>query len=155
MERTNAPLKEGELRLDSAMSGFLSNALPPEVANAPVSLMNLFRYPGGDSSTHDDYMEGFKKNFGDSAGATVKFMGPVESAVQYNMVGSVDAGIPGDAVPPEQPKLWQDANLVQYDSIWHYAYMLSTEVYAELNKQKVAGLEDTCILCVSEVELAR
>lgn len=43
---------------------------------------------------------------------------------------------------------------MQYDSIWHYAYMLSTVVYQELNVQKVEGLVDTCILCVSEVELA-
>ena len=48
---------------------------------------------------------------------------------------------------------WQEANLTHYDSIFHYAYMLSTDVYQRLNRDKVRGLEDTCILLVSEVEL--
>ncbi|TKA65320.1 hypothetical protein B0A55_11501 [Friedmanniomyces simplex] len=131
MESSNAPLKPGELRLDRSMADFLTSALPPAVANSPVSLFNLFKYPADTGSTvHDAYMEGFKSSFGNTAGASVRFMGPVGSSS------------------------WDDANLVQYDNIWHYAYMLSTDVYAGLNKQKVEGLEDTCILCVSEIELA-
>ena len=92
-------------------------------------------------------MQNFKRSFGDSAGAHVKFMGPVGALVdgtsesqdqQYRDDG-------GDG--------WQEANLTHYDSIFHYAYMLSTDVYQGLNKDKVRGLEDTCILLVSEVEL--
>lgn len=47
---------------------------------------------------------------------------------------------------------WQEANVTQYESIYHYAQMLSTNSYQKLNKDKVRGLEDTCILLVSEVE---
>lgn len=126
----------GTLRLDRTKALFLSSALPEKVADKPVSLFNLFKYKHGDRRTHDDYMEGFKKKFGDAAGATVQFMGPV-------------TGREGKAVEGG----WDDANLVQYDRLWHYAYMLSTDVYQELNKQKVAGLEDTCILIASEAEL--
>lgn len=133
---TDAPLKPGELRLDPPMTDFLSTALPAPIANSPISLFNLFKYKNNSSATHDAYMQGFKQHFGDSAGASVKFMGPVQSSLQ--------AG-----------QRWDDANLVQYDTLWHYAYMLSTDVYKELNKQKIAGLEDTCILCVSEVELVQ
>ena len=135
-------LKPGELRLDRAMADFLSDALPPTVSGRPVSLFNLFRYPNGDSKVHEHYMAGFKEKFGPAAGARVKFMGPVRSVIGPS--GEVE----------RIPSAWQDANLVQYDSILHYAYMLSTDVYQKLNKEKMEGLEDTCILCVSEAELA-
>lgn len=134
----------GTLKLDEPMAKFLSEALPREVRQQPVSLFNLFKYRDGDSSVHDQYMRDFAENFGDSAGARVKFMGPVRSSVAE--CGKSDA---------QQPQtLWQDANLVHYDSIYHYAYMLSTEVYQQLNRDKVRGLEDTCIMVVSEVEMS-
>lgn len=135
----NRPLGPGELHLDPAMAHFLSKALPSELANEPVSLFNLFKYKGS-SAVHDEYMEDFKKGFGSSAGATVRFMGSID--------GPLISGKDGRA---EQS--WDDANLVQYDTIWHYAYMLSTNLYAPMNKKKVSGLDDTCILCVSEIEL--
>lgn len=93
------------------------------------------------------YMEGFKADFGDATGVSMKFMGPVKSEIAYRSSG-------GGESETKSCTWWQDANLVQYDTIWHYAYMLSTEVYAELNKEKISGLEDTCILLMSEVELA-
>lgn len=145
--RASETLKAGELKLDNEMADFLTHALPTSVANAPVSLMNLFKYPSGDGSTHDAYMEGFKTKFGPAAGASVKFMGPVIGASKFESRNSSDT--------KNERQRWDDANLVQYDSIWHYAYMLSTDVYAQLNKQKIEGLEDTCILCVSEIELVK
>jgi hypothetical protein len=138
--------RPGELKLDRSMADYLSTALPQRVRNQPVSLFNLFKYPNGDSSVHDAYMEGFKEKFGSAAGARVKFMGPVSGPVDYT------AGINTQS-SERDGQFWLDANLVQYDSIWHYAYMLSTDIYQQLNQQKMQGLEDTCILCVSEIEL--
>lgn len=131
-------LRPGELRLNKLMATFLATTLPGPVRNSPVSLFNLFKYKHGDSAVHDHYMEGFKRGFGDSAGATVRFMGPVRG---------------GKLGRWEEGARWDDANLVQYDTIWHYAYMLSTDLYKELNREKVEGLEDTCILAVGEVEV--
>lgn len=142
VETKSGSLGVGELRLDSNMAEWLSTSLPESLRNSPASFFNLFKYKDGDRSTHDEYMEGFKNNFGDAAGAAVKFMGPVESEIRTD----------GDAADGAK---WDDANVVQYDSVWHYAYMLSTDVYKNLNKQKVDGLEDTCILLVSEMELVR
>ncbi|KAK4574779.1 hypothetical protein LTR86_001621 [Recurvomyces mirabilis] len=137
----------GTLRLTKAMTEFLRNALPTAVANKPVSLFNLFKYKNS-RAVHDAYMEGFKQKFGDAAGASVQFMGPVRTRLEQT-----------DERGTKRKQLrvanWEDANLVQYDTIWHYAYMLSTDIYAELNKQKVAGLDDTCILVVSEIELCK
>ena len=144
-------LQPGELRLDRAMAEFLTTALPAEVFNAPVSLLNLFKYPGNDSSIHNAYMEGFKNSFGNTAGARVKFMGPVRSSIKC-----INQEAIGNNTDVERGTgNWNEANLTQYDSIWHYAYMLSTDVYTGLNKQKIEGLEDTCILCVSEFELLK
>lgn len=140
MERPDA----GTLQLDEPMAKLLSEALPRGVRQQPVSLFNLFKYRDGDSSVHDQYMRDFAENFGDSAGARVKFMGPVRSRVTEC----------GQSDGQRSENLWQDANLVHYDSIYHYAYMLSTEVYQKLNKDKVRGLEDTCIMVVSEVEMS-
>lgn len=144
---TNEPLKVGELNLDPSMTEFLSNSLPNDVRNAPVGLFNLFMYPDGDSSVHEHYMEGFRRDFGDAAGVAMKFMGPVRPDIIYDSSSA--------AKSEEKSRTgWQDANLVQYDTIWHYAYMLSTTTYAELNKEKISGLRDTCILLTSEMELA-
>jgi hypothetical protein len=89
-------------------------------------------------------MGDFKRQFGDSAGgARVKFMGPLTSQFrgkeeEEERVGSLDG--------------WQEANVTQYESVYHYAHMLSTDAYQRLNKDKLCGLEDTCILLVSEGE---
>lgn len=140
----DGPLEPGELKLYRPMATYLSTTLPTVIRDKPVSLFNLFKYRNGDSSVHEHYMQGFKDKFGPAAGAQLKFMGPVSSQPTLSSsTGGDDSGG------------WQDANIVQYDSIWHYAYMLSTDVYAELNKDKINGLEDTCILLISEVELER
>jgi len=136
----------GTLKLDSPMADFLSTALPKPVRQKPVTLFNLFKYKNNDSAIHEQYMQDFKRCFGDSAGAYVKFMGPVGPLV--NDTSDTQRQQHGN-----NGGSWQEANLTHYDSIFHYAYMLSTDVYQELNKDKVRGLEDTCILLVSEVEL--
>lgn len=140
--QTEANPPAGTLQLNKPMANFLSTALPNSVNQKPVSLFNLFRYRDGDSTVHEQYMQDFKASFGDSAGAFVKFMGPVKSQLKTSNEGQ------------NSPGAWQEANLTHYDSIYHYAYMLSTDVYQRLNKDKVRGLEDTCILLVSEVELS-
>lgn len=137
----------GTLILDPPMAHFLSTALPKPVRQKPVSLFNLFRYRNNDSAIHELYMQDFKRSFGDSVGAYVKFMGPV---------GPVDVDGTGEIRGQQHEDGgdgWQEANLTHYDSVFHYAYMLSTDVYQGLNKDKVRGLEDTCILLVSEVEM--
>jgi len=148
--QTTASPAAGTLKLDASMAKFLSTSLPENVRQKPVSLFNLFKYRDGDSAVHEQYMQDFKNSFGDSAGAYVKFMGPVGPLISLDAAGEIQAqqqvGDDGS---------WQEANLTHYDSTFHYAYMLSTDVYQELNKDKVRGLEDTCILLVSEVEMLR
>ena len=137
----------GTLILDPPMAHFLSTALPKPVQQKPVSLFNLFKYKNNDSTIHEQYMQDFKRSFGDSAGAYVKFMGPVGPL-------ATDGTGKGQGKQHEDGgDGWQEANLTHYDSIFYYAYMLSTDVYQGLNKDKVRGLEDTCILLVSEVEM--
>lgn len=80
-------------------------------------------------------MVGFKANLGPRSGGTVRYMGAVE---KYEIRGE-DGG-----------ERWDDSALVQYDSVWHFAYMLSTDVYRGLNEEKVRGVEDTGILLISE-----
>ncbi|KAK7191996.1 hypothetical protein PSPO01_01568 [Paraphaeosphaeria sporulosa] len=117
--------RPGELRLDHPMAWFLSTAEPAGIRGAPVLLFNLFKYRGGDRSTHDEYMQGFKEKFGKAAGAQVRFMGEVGD-LNFAVQGAGEGG-----------RGWDEANLTQYDSVWHYAYMLSTDVYKELNKEKI------------------
>ena len=81
-------------------------------------------------------MVGFKENFGPRSGGTVRYRGAVE---KYEIGGG------------EGEERWDDSALVQYDSVWHFAYMLSTDLYRGLNEEKVRGMEDTGILLVSEV----
>lgn len=142
----------GTLNLDSQMASFLSSLLPSPASQKPISLFNLFQYARADSTAHDAYMARFKSTFGDSAGARVKFMGPVKSPLSLSV--SPPSSSEGEGRnQAARGQGWQDANLVQYDSIWHYAWMLSTGEYAELNRGKVEGLADTGILGVGEWEV--
>ncbi|KAL2817539.1 hypothetical protein BJX63DRAFT_429586 [Aspergillus granulosus] len=145
VEPYDDPFKAGILRLQPSMVDFLSNALPKEVQNKAVSLFNLFKYTNGDSSVHDQYMRDFEEGFGDSAGAYVKLMGPLQSQLRGTEESMGETSVEGLG--------WQDVDLVQYDTIYHYAYMLSTDLYQKLNVDKVKGLEDTCILVVSETKI--
>ncbi|KAL3486532.1 hypothetical protein BJX62DRAFT_18319 [Aspergillus germanicus] len=151
VEAYNGAEKAGILRLQPAMVEFLSNSLPSEARQRPVSLFNLFMYTDGDSAIHDKYMRDFEKGFGDSAGAYVKFMGPVLSQLRDGQDSIGQADVESESSP--KGRGWQDVDLVHYDTIYHYAYMLSTGLYQQLNEDKVKGLEDTCILLVSEDEL--
>jgi hypothetical protein len=136
------------------MVEFLSSALPNNVRKRPVSLFNLFKYTDGDSAIHDMYMRDFEKGFGDSAGAYVKFMGPVLSQLRDGQDSTSQAEFETETENRPNGRGWQDVDLVHYDTIYHYAYMLSTELYQQFNEDKVRGLEDTCILLVSEYELS-
>jgi hypothetical protein len=118
------------------MASFLSTAVPPSIRDTPFCGFNLLKYRDGNSSVHDNYMVGFKENFGPRSGGTVRYMGAVE---KYEIGGG------------EGEERWDDSALVQYESVWHFAYMLSTDLYRGLNEEKVRGMEDTGILLVSEV----
>ncbi|KAJ0414472.1 hypothetical protein BJY00DRAFT_24531 [Aspergillus carlsbadensis] len=152
VEAYNGPEQAGILRLQPAMVEFLSNTLPRNVRDRPVNLFNLFMYTGGDSAIHDKYMRDFEEGFGDSAGAYVRFMGPLLSQLRGGE-DSREEQTESEGDGSLKGRRWHDVDLVHYDTIYHYAYMLSTELYQGLNKDKVRGLEDTCILLVSEDEL--
>lgn len=137
--RKSGSLRPGELCLDKTMASHLSTAQPEVIREEPVCFFNLFKYANNDQSVHDSYMNGFKEKFGPDAGAEVKFMGPVREALRV------------DGRHGEGDIKWDDTNLVQYDSVWHYAHMLQTDIYQSLNQEKMRGLEDTCIFLVSEV----
>lgn len=137
-ERKSGGLRPGELYLDETMATYLSTAEPEAIREEPVCFFNLFKYANNDRSVHDSYMNGFKEKFGPDAGAQIKFMGPVQERLSV------------DGKHEESEMKWDDTNLVQYDSVWHYAHMLSTDIYQSLNQEKMRGLDDTCILMVSE-----
>lgn len=138
-ERRSRSLRPGELHLDENMAKYLSMAEPEAIREEPVCFFDLFKYANSDRSVHDSYMNGFKEKFGPDAGAEIKFMGPVQEMLSV------------DGQHEEGELTWDDTNLVQYDSVWHYAHMLSTDIYQSLNQEKMRGLEDTCILMVSEI----
>jgi len=49
---------------------------------------------------------------------------------------------------------WDEIALAHYPSILHFADMLASEDYQEVNKKyRVGSLKDTCILCTSELDL--
>lgn len=62
-------------------------------------------------------MEAFKAEFGGTAGASLLFTGPVQGAVRGG----------------GEKCYWQDASLVQYDTIWHYAWIPSSGIDQQLN----------------------
>lgn len=83
------------------------------------------------------YGAAFAKTIGAKRGGNAKIVGTVV-----------------DVEGAEKKKEWDEVALAHYPSLQHFADMLASEDYQEVNlKYRVPALRDTFILCTSELGL--
>lgn len=109
----------------------------------PVIVFNLLSYlPDKRPIYIDGYIGGFGKTIGPMYGGdAIQFgFGATEWTSQFD--------------EPTQEDGWEDAALVWYPSIWHFAKMIDDAEYAELDRKfKPTSLRDNPLLCCTEIEL--
>lgn len=121
-----------------------------------VSMLNFLAFKPG-AAHHDAYKRygaAFAGSIGKRRGGEAKLVGNV---VRPPSGGSgSDSGDGGDSGEVGKGKKgqeeWDEFALAHYPSIEHFADMLASEDYQEVNlKERVPSLRDTCILCTSEL----
>ncbi|TAQ90593.1 hypothetical protein B7494_g1084 [Chlorociboria aeruginascens] len=101
-----------------------------------VSMLNLLAFKDGMKEEYLKYGAAFTKSVGSRRGGNAKIVGTV---IKDN--------------EGEQNE-WDEMALAHYPSILHFADMLASEDYQEVNhKYRVGSLKDTFILCTTELEL--
>ena len=93
-------------------------------------MLNLLAFAEGKKADYLQYGKAFAESIGSRRGGNAKIVG--------NVIGKKDG--------------WDEMALAHYPSILHFADMLASEDYQEVNhKYRVGSLRDTCILCTSEL----
>lgn len=102
-------------------------------------MLNLLAFKSSKKEDYLKYGAEFSKSIGSKRGGDAKIVGSVIH----------DKGNEG-----EEEGGWDEIALAHYPSILHFADMLGSEDYQEVNRKwRVPSLRDTCILCTSEVGL--
>lgn len=109
-------------------------ALPAQLREHPVSMLNLLAFHAGKMDQYKQYGAAFTAKAGSRHGGKVKIVGKV-------------AG--GQA----QSDGWEEIAFVHYPSVQHFAAMAASRDYQDVNHQyRLGALKDTFILCVMEVD---
>jgi hypothetical protein len=141
-----------ELELSTELLKWVEDFGKAEGAGA-VSMLNLLAFKPGMKSEYLKYGADFAKSVGSRRGGEAKIVGSVihpDSGKQGD--GSLGAG--GEVGDGDGGEGWDEVALAHYPSIWHFADMLASEDYQEVNKRhRVDSLKDTFILCTSELGL--
>lgn len=99
-----------------------------------VSMLNLLSFKPDMKSSYLKYGEAFARSIGSKRGGNAKIVGTV-----------VD-------VEGDQKSGWDEVALAHYPSIQHFADMLGSQDYQEVNHEhRIPALRDTFILCTSEI----
>lgn len=109
----------------------------------PVIMFNLLSYlPEGRPIYLGGYIGGFMKEIGPMYGG---------EALQF---ASGATAWSSQADEQSQDGVWEDAALVWYPSLWHFAKMVDDPVYIDLDRKfKPVSLRDNPLACCTEIEL--
>ena len=104
-------------------------------------MLNLLSFKPGKKADYLRYGGEFAKSIGSRRGGNAKIVG---SVIHDDEEGGGEQGGEG----------WDEIALAHYPSILHFADMLASADYQEVNERyRVGSLRDTFILCTSELGL--
>ncbi|KAK8151321.1 hypothetical protein IWX90DRAFT_446604 [Phyllosticta citrichinensis] len=130
------------LELTEELRGWVQGFSQREGQQA-VSMLNLLAFKPGMKDEYLKYGDAFAKSVGKRRGGDAKIVGSV-----------IDDGSGLGSGTGSKGKVWDEIALAHYPSIEHFADMLASEDYQEVNHQhRVGSLKDTFILCTSELDL--
>jgi hypothetical protein len=125
-----------DLELSPELRSWISDFSSKEGGGA-VSMLNLLAFKEGMKEEYLKYGAEFARSVGSRRGGNAKIVG----SVVHPKDGKRDDG---DG--------WDEVALAHYPSILHFADMLASEDYQEVNhRHRVGSLKDTFILCTSEL----
>jgi len=123
------------LELSPSLQAWISTFSQTPPGHGAVSMFNLLAFHPQLKSQYLQYGAAFASSIGAKRGGNAKLVGTVISEGQER----------GE---------WDEIALAHYPSILHFADMLASEDYQEVNqKYRVGSLRDTFILCTSELDL--
>ncbi|KAK7521107.1 uncharacterized protein IWZ02DRAFT_378303 [Phyllosticta citriasiana] len=130
------------LELTEELRGWIERFSQREGQHA-VSMLNLLAFKPGMKDEYLKYGAEFAKSIGKRRGGNAKIVGNV-----------IDDGSGLGSGTGSEGKVWDEIALAHYPSIEHFADMLASEDYQEVNhRHRVGSLKDTFILCTSELDL--
>ena len=101
-------------------------------------MLNMLAFKDGMKPSYLKYGAAFAKSVGSRRGGNAKLVGNVTS----------------QSPATESGGKWDEFALASYPSILHFADMLASEDYQSVNLEfRVPALEDTLILCTSEIAI--
>jgi len=122
------------LELSSELQSWVNQFSTTKPGSSPLSMLNLLAFKEGMKPSYLKYGAAFAKSIGSKRGGNAKLVGNVTSQSE---------GTGGK---------WDEFALASYPSILHFADMLASEDYQAVNLEfRVPSLEDTLILCTSEI----
>jgi hypothetical protein len=132
-------------KADSAQSLELSDELHGWIrtfgereGQGAVSMLNLLAFKDGMKEEYLKYRKAFRESISIRRGGMAKIVGTV-----------IDV-----SSSPNSVKEWDEMALAHYPSIHHFADMLASDDYQEVNhRHRVPALKDTFILCTTELGL--
>jgi hypothetical protein len=125
------------LELSAELREWIEGAGRREVPGA-VSMLNLLAFKDGMKEEYLKYGKAFAESIGARRGGTAKIVGSV-----------IDV-----SSSPKGVKEWDEVAIAHYPSLDHFADMLASEDYQAVNKKhRVPALQDTFILCTTELDL--
>ncbi|KAI1613632.1 hypothetical protein EDD37DRAFT_643792 [Exophiala viscosa] len=150
------------LELSSELSQWVRQFAETSTGRQPLSMLNLLAFKEGMKESYLTYGRAFAESIGAKRGGTAKLVGNIVPSPSNNAHSTPPLG--GSEAPLEsvgaaeggkgEGKKWDEFALASYPSILHFADMLASEDYQAVNlKYRVPALEDTLILCTSEIEV--
>jgi hypothetical protein len=127
------------LELSPPLQDWISTFSTSHTGQNAMSMLNLLAFKPGMKDSYLKYGKAFSETIGAKRGGNAKLVGHV---------------ISDDGVADRDGGKWDEFALAHYPSILHFADMLASEDYQAVNLRfRVPALEDTLILCTSEVEI--
>ncbi|KAI4218674.1 MAG: hypothetical protein LQ349_008616 [Xanthoria aureola] len=124
------------LELTTELRGWISGGESPKGA---ITMLNLLAFAPGMKDEYLKYGKAFAESIGSRRGGMAKIVGKI---------------IPGSC--SDGCNEWDEVALAHYPSLDHFADMLASEDYQDVNKKyRVPSLKDTCILCTSELGIEK
>ncbi|EXJ96204.1 hypothetical protein A1O1_01330 [Capronia coronata CBS 617.96] len=132
------------LELSAELARWIESFAETRAGRNPLSMLNLLAFKAGMKESYLKYGKAFGESIGRRRGGVAKLVGNV-------VIDQRDQQAEEDA---KSGSSWHEFALASYPSILHFADMLASEDYQAVNlKYRVPALEDTCILCTSEIEI--
>ncbi|KIV94336.1 hypothetical protein PV10_02110 [Exophiala mesophila] len=128
------------LELSPSLQAWIQSFSQTRPGSSGVSMLNLLSFNEGMKPSYLKYGAAFSQSIGIKRGGVAKLVGNITAQRPESETGGAGS--------------WNEFALAHYPSISHFADMLASSDYQDVNlKFRVPALNDTLILCTSEIAI--